>query len=146
MAFLNSIESLQEKLQSLNNLESVSIAVDGGAIATKAALSAMGITKSAKALQIIRSFTAAEISVLKECPKLMKSLKVFKGTALAAGKLATCLAVAGLGISIYEIVTTSRDIHGGSETEAGKRFRENAKSLAEQRDTLCEIQRKLMLQ
>eukprot|EP00794_Sanderia_malayensis_P012174 gene12174-13431_t len=74
---------------------------------------------------------------------MMKNLKVFKGTALAAGKVATFLAVASLGISIYEIVTTSKDIHNGSETEAAQKLRENAKSLKEQFDTLCEIERNL---
>ncbi len=127
-------------------MESMSIALDGTQIATKTAMSAVSIAKSAQALQIIRSFSAAEIAVLRECPKMMKGLEVFKGTALTAGKLATCLAAVGLGISIFEIVTTSQDIHAGSETEAGKRFRENAKSLKEQKDTLCDIERKLTSQ
>ena len=143
MGYLETLDKLQEKIEKLGNLEVASIALDSTAFAASTTSTAIGMAKTVKALQLIRSFTAAEISVLKECPKMLKSLKAFKGTVLVAGKLATFLAVAGLGISIWEIVTTSQDIHNGSETEAAKKFKENARNLKEQMDTLCEIENKL---
>lgn len=137
---LETLDSLQKKLEQIANLEVASIALDSTSLAATSMTSAIGITRSVQALQIIRSFTAAEISVLKECPKMLKNLKAFKGTALAAGKLATVFAVAGLGVSVWEIVTYSKDIHNGSKSEAGNKLRENARNLREQLDTLCQLE------
>eukprot|EP00794_Sanderia_malayensis_P013810 gene13810-15255_t len=143
MGFVDTLDTLQEQLAKIEKLEKISIGLDAAALATSSVSSAASIAKGAQALKLIRSFTAAEIAVLKECPKMLKNLKAFKGTALAAGKVATFFAVASLGISIYEIVTTSKDIHNGSETEAAQKLRENAKSLQEQLDTLCQIEKSL---
>eukprot|EP00795_Rhopilema_esculentum_P004464 gene4464-20708_t len=143
IGYVEKLELLQAKLEKIVKLEGISVGLDGTILVANTASSACGIAKSVQALQLIKSFTAAEISVLKECPKMLKGLKAFKDTSLVAGKVATFFAVVGLGISIYEIVTTSQDIHEGSKSEAATRLRENAENLKTQMNSLCEVEKSL---
>ena len=143
MEYLESLDQLKDKIELIGKLEIASIVLDSTSLAANSVSTAVEVVKSVKALQLVQKLIAAEINLLKECPKLMKSWEIFKGTALVTSKLATILAVAGLGISIFEIVRTSIDIHNGSETEAAKRFKENARNLEKQLMTLCEIEDRL---
>ena len=143
MKYLESLDKLKDKIEQIEKLEIASIVLDSTSLAANSVSTAVEVVKSVKALQLVQKLTAVEIQLLKECPKMIKSLEIVKGTALVAGKLATFLAVAGLGISIFEIVKTSIDIHNGSETEAAKRFKENARNLEKQKMTLCEIEDRL---